>query len=102
MQQPVRALLQHQVAERQQQRLRSEAASTALATTLRFQESGPIGAKMIEGEENEMEEGKDAVEAVRDFIRGTEQSAAVDASVSSAMPPHAHTSQAHSTRPSVK
>ncbi len=100
MQKPVRALLQDEVAERREQRLLNEAAATALATTLRFQESGHIGATMIKAEEKkEMEEGEDAVEAVDDYIRGTEH---VDAVVSSAMPPHAHTPQAHSTRPSVK
>ena len=95
MQQPVRALLQHQVAKRHQERLLNEAGSSELATTLRLQESGRIGASMIEAEkkaeEKEMEEAKDAVEAVGVFIRGSGQSAAVDAVVSSAMPPHTHT-----------
>ena len=37
-----------------------------------------------------MEEGEDAVAAVSDYVLGLRQSAAGGASVSSAIPPHAH------------
>ena len=55
--------------------------------------------EMLDGEQAVKD--VEAVKARDALIRGSKQSAAVDAAVSSAMPHHAHTTQAHSTRPSV-